>query len=125
MNANSVSKPNLVRLLAAVIGQASLIWFVVTYTFTSRVRFEQEHGEPSRYKSLPEFFIDYSNWGYLFPIVSLASGLWLILRCPRWDATLEILLSATWLIGLGLAGLCLLGWQVQYVKIFSGMSWHY
>jgi hypothetical protein len=50
---------------------------------------------------------------------------WCIRRRSAPSAAFEIMLSATWLLALALAGFCLLSWQIQNVPIFSHMEWHY
>jgi hypothetical protein len=120
----TISRPNLVRLIAAVVGLTASVWFVVTYTQMSHLRFKFEH-EGGRLIAINEVLVPYGSWLYLLPAIALPIGLWLICRRPNASATLEILLSATWLLALGLAGFCVLIWQVQNVPTFSHMEWHY
>ena len=92
MKSPSLSRPNLIRLLAAVAGHALCVWFAVTYTKVSLIRFDFEHGEEySKLKYLPECFVDYGNWLYVLPFVALSIGLCLIWRYARVEAMFEIL----------------------------------
>jgi len=105
-------------------GLTASAWFVVTYTRRSHLRFKFEH-EGGMLIGFNEVLVPYCGWLYLLPVVALPIGLWLIWRRPQATATLEVLLSASWLLALGLAGFCVLIWQVQNVPTFSHMEWHY
>jgi hypothetical protein len=120
----TISRPNLVRLIAAVMGMTASVWFVVTYTDMSYSRFKFEH-EGGRLIAINEVLVPYGSWLYLWPAIVLPIGLWLIYRRPNASATLEIVLSGTWLLALALAGFCILIWQVQNVPTFSHMEWHF
>ena len=120
----TISKPNLVRLTAAVIGLAASVWFVVAYTHFSHSRFRFEH-EGGQLSAINEVLVAYGSWLYVMPLVALPVGLWLVCWRPQATATLEILLSAIWLLALGLAGFSLLIWQLQNVPTFSHMEFHF
>jgi hypothetical protein len=114
-----------VRLIASVLGLLGSVWFVVNYTKASQLRFRIEH-EGGSLIAINTVLVHYGTWLYVLPVISLALGLWwCICRRSQPSATFEILLSATWLLALGLAGFCLLSWQIQNVPIFSHMEWHY
>lgn len=112
------SRPNLVRLLAADIGLTASVWFVVNYTYVSHLRFKDERAGSSL-GDIAEDLVAYSSWLYVLPLIALPIGLWFIFRRPRASATLEILLSATWLLALFLAAFCVLVWQGQYIRVGS------
>jgi hypothetical protein len=120
----TTSRSNLVRLIAAVAGLSASVCFVVTYTRMSHLRFKFEH-EGGSLISINEVLVQYASWLYLLPAITLPMGLWLIWRRPQAVATFEGLLSAAWLLALGLAGFCILSWQTQNVPTFSHMEWHY
>ena|SRR5438046_7407877 len=120
----TISKPNLVRLIASVIGSTASVWFVVAYTRFSHFRFKFEH-EGGQLNAINEVLVPHASWLYLLPVVALPIGLWLICCRPQATATFEILLSAIWLLSLGIAGFCVLIWQVQNVPTFSHMEWHF
>jgi len=101
---------------------ADRVVFVVGYTHLSEFKVEHEGGH---LLAINEVLVPYSTWLYLLPAIALSVGLWLICRRPKAAATLEILLSVTWLLALGLAAFCILIWQAQNVPTFSHMEWHY
>lgn len=119
-----VSRPSVVRLVAAVIGLTASVWFVTSYTYMSHARFKFEH-DGGQLTRANEILVSYCGWLYVFPVVLLLVGLWCILDRPEAAATFEILLSVIWLLALGLAAICLLTWQVQNVPTFGGMHWNF
>ena len=120
----NISKPNLVRLLAAVLGAATSAWFVVTYTYFSHIRFKFEH-RGGTLIALSENLAAYGEWLYVLPVLSLSLGLWLLLARPSYATAFEVILSVTWLVPFAFALLCILAWQIQNVPTFSHMEWHY
>ncbi len=119
-----ISKPNLVRMITAVIVLTGSVWFVANYTRFSHFRFNFEHKD-GHLIAITELLVLYCQWLYLLPLVILSIGLWLIYFRSQAATALEILISGTWLFALGLAGFCVLIWQVQNVPMFSHMEWHY
>jgi len=119
-----ISKSNLVRLFAAVLGSAGSLWFVVLYSYLSHLRFKFEH-EYGHLKKVNQAFVDNGNWLFLLPVLALLIGLWLVCSRPKATVTFEILLSVIWLLSLALAAFCLVTWQIQNIPIFSHMEWHY
>jgi len=119
-----ISKPNLVRLFAAVLGSAGTAWFVVVFSAYSHIRFKFEH-ECGQLMFVSKAFVDNGNWLFLLPVLALLIGLWLVCSRPKATVTFEILLSVIWLLSLALAAFCLLAWQAQNIPIFSHMEWHY
>ena len=73
----TISRPNLVRLIAAVMGLTASVWFVVTYTHYSHFRFKFEH-EGGQLIAITEVLVPYGRWLYLLPTIALPIGLWLI-----------------------------------------------
>ncbi|MCL4177149.1 MAG: hypothetical protein KJ072_05330 [Verrucomicrobia bacterium] len=120
----TISRVNLVRLIAAVVGLIASVWFVGAYTHFSHLRFKFEH-EGGQLIAINEILVPYAAWLYVLPTVALPIGLWLVCRRPQAGAALEILLSFVWLLALGLTGFCILIWQVQNVPTFSHMEWHF
>lgn len=112
------------RLLAAVIGSAMAVLFVVAYTRYSRWRFEYEH-EGGRLIYVNELLVAYASWLYLLPMATVVAGLWLITRRSQAATSFEILMAVVWLVSLGLICFCLLSWQVQNVPTFSHMELHF
>lgn len=120
----TISRVNLVRLIAAVVALIASVWFVGAYTRFSHFRFKFEH-EGGQLIAINEILVPYAGWLYVLPSVALPVGLWLICRHPKAGALLEILLSVVWLLAFGLAVFCILIWQVQNVPTFSHMEWHF
>ena len=120
----TISKPNLVRLLAAVLGAAASAWFVVLYTQFSRFRFEFEH-RGGQLTAINTEMSAFGQWLFALPILALALGLWLLVARPAAANAFEVVLSVTWLLALTLALFCILSWQVQNVPTFSHMEWHF
>jgi hypothetical protein len=119
-----ISKPNLVRLLAAVLGAAASAWFVVLYTRFSRFRFEFEH-QGGQLTAINTEMSAYGDWLFALPSLAFALGLWLLITQPAAATAFEVVLAATWLLAFTLALFCVLSWQVQNVPTFSHMEWHF
>ncbi len=113
----TISKPNLVRLLFAVLGAGASAWFVVLYTRFSRFRFEFEHpgGNLTPFNTAMSA---YGQWLSLLPLLPLVLGLWLLISRPTAAMCFELVLSATWFVAFALALLCVLSWQIQNVPIY-------
>jgi TRAP-type uncharacterized transport system fused permease subunit len=120
----TISKPNLVRLIAAVIGAAASAWFVVHYTEFSRYRFEFEH-RGGQLINANVALVAYGRWLYLLPVMALILGFWLLRARPDSAATFEALVAVTWLLTFAVAAFTVLLWQVQNVPTFSHMEWHF
>ena len=120
----TISKPNLVRLLAAVFAAATSAWFSVLYTHFSKFRFEFEH-QGANLIVITEEMAAYGAWLFALPVMALIVGLWLLLARPAAATTFEAILAVTWVLAFALALFCILGWQVQNVPTFSHMEWHY
>ena len=120
----TISKPNLVRLLAAVFAAATSAWFVVLYTRFSKFRFEFEH-RGGMLMNMNSALSDYGHWLLALPVVTLAIGVWLLVARPAAVTSFEIVLSITWLLAFALVLFCILAWQIQNVPTFSHMEWHY
>lgn len=101
----AISKSSLVRLIASVIGLIGSVWFVVNYTKASQFRFKFEY-EGGQLNAINSVLVHYSTWLYVLPVISIALGLWGICRRSHPCDALEILISAAWLLALGLAGFC-------------------
>jgi hypothetical protein len=120
----AIPKPQLVRLIAAVLGSAGACWFTVLYTHISRIRFEFDH-QGGRLTAVNEILTAHGCWLFVFPVVALVIGLWLLQSRPQFIATFEVHVSVVWLLSLAVAGFCLLTWQVQNIPTFSHMEWHF
>ena len=86
------SKPNLVRLLTAVLAAATSVWFVVLYTRFSKFRFEFEH-RGGMLMNMNSALSDYCHWLFALPVVTLAIGVWLLVARPAAVTSFEIVLS--------------------------------
>ena len=120
----AISKPNLVRLLAAVFAAAASAWFVVFYTHFSRFRFEFEH-QGGQLTAINTALSAYGQWLFALPVLALALGSWLVVARPAAATAFEVVLSVTWLLAFTLALFCILSWQVQNIPTFSHMEWHF
>ena len=124
LSSMAVSKPNLIRLLSAVLGAATSVWFAVTYSRFSKFRFEFEPRGGILTNATTEM-LAYGQWLFLLPVTALVLGVWLLFARPRAVATFEFVLCVTWLLALTIALCCILIWQAQNVPVFSHMEWHY
>lgn len=113
----SATGPKLVRLMAAVIGSAMAVLFVVLYSNVS-CRLLVHESEGDKLILLTQFLLTAMKWFYLVPPVALVMGLLLISRRPQGTALYEALLAVVWLLSLGLVGLCLLSWQAQTNRLY-------
>src|SRR5687768_8805654 len=120
----TISKPNFVRLLAAVLGSAASAWFVVLYTRFSRFRFEFEH-EGGMLTAINTEMSAYGHWLFALPTLAFALGVWLLVVRPAAATAFEVVVSVTWLLAFTLALFCILSWQVQNIPTFSHMQWHF
>jgi len=120
----AISKPNLVRLLAATIAAATSACFVVEYTRFSRLRFEFEH-QGGILTAVNDFMSAHGQWTFALPVLALVLGLWVLLVRPSAAATFEAVVSTTWVLAFTVALFCILSWQIQNVPTFSHMEWHY
>jgi hypothetical protein len=80
----TISKPHFVRSIAALIGLAASVWFVVTYTHFSHFRFRFEH-EGGSLNAINEVLVPYGNWLYVLPLLRcrLASDFFVVVLTPR------------------------------------------
>jgi len=120
----SISKPNLVRLLAAVVAAAGLAWFVVLYTRFSRYRFEFEH-QGGLLMNMTTEMSAHGHWLFALPVLAFAFGIWLLVARPTAVAVFEAVLSVTWLLAFALALFCILSWQIQNLPTLRQMRWQY
>lgn len=120
----TISKPHLVRLLAAVLAAAVSAGFVVLYTRYSEFRFEFEH-PGGTLMNMNSALSAYGHWLFALPVLTLAAGWWLLVARPAATTSFEIVVSVTWLLAFTVALFCILAWQTQNVPSFSHMEWHY
>ena len=111
------SKPNLVRLLGAVAGLTTAVWFVVFYSRFSAIRFEVEHPGLLLMNGT-ELMYAHGHWLLCLPVLALTIGLWILISRPMAATAFEIVLAVSWLVALLLVLICALEWQAQNIPEF-------